>query len=418
MLKIMHINTTSIKKHRNELLATFSNYDIWTVNETNLKPHSNFSLPGYNLYRNDRLGKQGWGVLLAIRPIRNNIKCYEILNTTMENNETIAVQIDTLMGQLLIATVYVPPTARIHRDLFEHIYQLNNNCLITGDLSAALFSKGSIKTNSKGFQLQQILDDGYVQCIENDHITYSRNNYEEKIDWILASQPTIMFINGIEMHPPLGLKEDHKPMTFNLNMTADRKPLSPRLSYNFSKGNWKIYHNKLNELLGKIDINENLETEDQLETYAAKFTRSIALATKEAIPQTAERLKNQKNSNITKRLIEEKHRAYRQWKKKKGEKDKQRYYQARELLANSLRNERKEKLKSILTTFSAKKMQSDKVWNAMKKFHNKRTKQLYTGELTYLNTVAKNDQEKADLFAKYFENEIFTRKSNEISFQE
>jgi hypothetical protein len=95
---------------------------------------------------------------------------------------------------------------------------LNNNCLILGDLNAALHSIGSRRTNAKGLQLQQVLGEGYLQCIDNDLTTYTRNNYDEKIEWILGNQPTTLFINNIKTQPPLGLKEDHKPLTFNLNM--------------------------------------------------------------------------------------------------------------------------------------------------------------------------------------------------------
>ena len=54
MLKIMHINVTSIKKHRGEILARINKYDIWSINETNLKPHQLFSLQEFNIFRNDR----------------------------------------------------------------------------------------------------------------------------------------------------------------------------------------------------------------------------------------------------------------------------------------------------------------------------------------------------------------------------
>jgi hypothetical protein len=131
--------------------------------------------------------KQGGGVLFAIR---NNIKCYEIFNETRGNNETVGVHAETSHGILLVASIYIPPNVKLEQDLFEHLYNLNNNCLIMSDLNAALQSMGSTRKNSKGNQLQQVHDQGYLQCINNNLTTYERNNYEEKIDWILASQPT------------------------------------------------------------------------------------------------------------------------------------------------------------------------------------------------------------------------------------
>jgi hypothetical protein len=235
----MHCNVTSIKKHKDEICARFNNFDILSINETNLKTQHHFSLPGYHIFRNDRPDRQGGGVLLAIR---NNIKCFEKLNKTTEGNEAVAVQIETPLGYLLIASIYIPPNIKLHNPLFEQIFDLNNNCIILGDLNASLQCMGSKKTNAKGHQLQQVLDECYLQCIDNDLTTYVRNSYEEKIDWILATQPTFSFINNVETQAPFGLKEDHKPLTFNLNMTADSKALSR--SHNLldfpSISNWPI----------------------------------------------------------------------------------------------------------------------------------------------------------------------------------
>ncbi|CAF4706628.1 unnamed protein product [Rotaria sp. Silwood1] len=250
-------------------MARFSDCDILSINETNLKPQQLFSLPGYHIYRNDRQNKQGGGVLLAIR---NNIKCFEIFNQTIEDNETLAVQIETFNGFLLIASIYIPPNAKLNCDVFQHLYKINNNCLILGDLNAALCTMGSKKTNAKGYQLQQLLADGFLQCIDNNLMTYARNNYEEKIDWILASQPTLSFIDNVETYPSLGLKEDHRPLTFHLNMSAELKPGSPRLSYNYKTADSKLYRSKLNDLLHKIDINQNITNAHQIETYVKELT--------------------------------------------------------------------------------------------------------------------------------------------------
>ena len=75
MISLCHININSITKHKDELLARFSQYDIISVNETNLKSERKFSLMGYNIFRNDRVGKLGGGVLLAVK---QHIKCREV----------------------------------------------------------------------------------------------------------------------------------------------------------------------------------------------------------------------------------------------------------------------------------------------------------------------------------------------------
>ncbi len=80
-ISVCHINIHSITKHKDELLARFSKYDVISVNETNLKRERPFALKGYNIYRNDRAGKTCGGVLLAVK---HHIKCTELFNETGE----------------------------------------------------------------------------------------------------------------------------------------------------------------------------------------------------------------------------------------------------------------------------------------------------------------------------------------------
>ncbi|CAF3317383.1 unnamed protein product [Rotaria socialis] len=275
---------------------------------------------------------------------------------------------------------------------------------------------GSRRTNVKGRQLQQVLDEGYLQCIDNDLTTYARNNYEEKIDWILASQPTILFIDNVETEAPLGLKEDHKPLTFNLNMAADNKPSSPRLSFNFKSANWQLYRKTLNELLSNIDRTKTITTVEEIESYATTLTECISSSTKLSIPPTKDRLTNFPISTTTKNLIDRKHRAYRRWRKTMNENDKKEYYKSKELLTNALRNNRIEKMNQIMSSLSGSKMCSDKVWGTVRKFHNKRTNQSHSGDLIYQNITSNSDHDKVNLFASYFENEIFVEKPDHLPF--
>ncbi|CAF4171448.1 unnamed protein product [Rotaria magnacalcarata] len=207
-ISVCHINITSIVKHKDELLAKFSTYDIISVNETNLKGERPFSLKGYNIFRNDRVGKSGGGILLAVK---DHIKCSEILNETTGENEIVPIEIPakSLFKSIIIASIYIPPKTRICCDVFHKLYKLNSNVMIVGDLNAALQHMGSRKTNARGRQLQDLLKEGYLYCIDGDSSTYERNDYEEKIDWILASQPFLSFISNVETHTAIDSTSGH-----------------------------------------------------------------------------------------------------------------------------------------------------------------------------------------------------------------
>ncbi|MCA0254616.1 MAG: hypothetical protein LCH20_03975 [Proteobacteria bacterium] len=60
-----------------------------------------------------------------------------------------------------------------------------------------------------------------------------------------------------------------------------------------------------------------------------------------------------------------------------------------------------------MSSLCQKQMYSDAVWLTVRKFHNKRIKQTYSGVMQYNNTMATTNVEKADLFADYFEKEVY-----------
>ncbi|CAF4663483.1 unnamed protein product [Rotaria socialis] len=142
--------TNDIKKPPNKKKATSktvkrnrspnSSLDATTTNKKDIERP--FSLKGYNIFRNDRVGKSGGGVLLAVK---DHIKCNEILNETTGENEIVAIEIPTksLFKSIIIASVYIPPKARICCDIFHKLYKLNSNVMIVGDLNAALQHMGS-----------------------------------------------------------------------------------------------------------------------------------------------------------------------------------------------------------------------------------------------------------------------------------
>ncbi|CAF1501241.1 unnamed protein product [Didymodactylos carnosus] len=116
------------------------------------------------------------------------------------------------------------------------------------------------------------------------------------------------------MQVSLGLREGHKPLTLDLNTSADSKPLLPRLSFNFKTANWQLYRRNLNNLLRNTNTSQPIKTVQQIEYFTTALTDCIVSATKSSIKPTSQTLKNFKPSKTTKKLIECKYRAYRQWK--------------------------------------------------------------------------------------------------------
>ncbi|CAF3691628.1 unnamed protein product [Rotaria sp. Silwood1] len=375
--------------------------DIISINETNLHEKTQFQLPGFNVFRFDRSVKKGGGVLLAIR---KEMQCYEILSQNIDDNECVAVQISTKSGPLLICSLYIPPRIKISSRLFDQLLNINANCLIMGDLNAASTILGSRKTNNKGIQLQELLNNTGFSCIDDNITTYERNQYEEKLDWILATRPIIFCINNVNTHMPLGTVSGHKPLTFNLMTMPDDKPPSPRIQFSFNLANWSLYRHVLNEKLMQWDMNHKLVSANDIDEYANFISESIVAAARSAIPQSSGKIKIE-ISPVTKHLINLKHQFYRSWKQHGI--GKSQYYRTREQLTLSLRNDRIARLKKICHTLTTKQMNTGKVWALIRKYHNKRTKQKITSVLKYQQMKANSDLEKVNMFATYFENDVY-----------
>ncbi|CAF2354457.1 unnamed protein product [Rotaria sp. Silwood2] len=282
----------------------------------------------------------------------------------MNDNEVVAIELSTTssLKSIIIASIYVPPKAKICSEIFHKLHQLNNNCMIVGDLNAALQQMGSRKTNARGRQLQELLEEGYIYCIEDDSTTYERNDYEEKLDWILASQPLLSFISNVETHPTIGAFSGHKPLTFELSIGMEPKPTSPRISFNFKAANWIKFRKILNEQLQLWDITHTINTSVDIEEYNSFITKSLLSATYQAIPKSKQANCNYTISEATRCLIKFKHQHYRKWKKTGENSEKQQYYKYKLLLTNSLRNDRKDHFKNFMMSLCQKKMYSESVW--------------------------------------------------------
>ncbi|CAF1206788.1 unnamed protein product [Rotaria sordida] len=172
---------------------------------------------------------------------------------------------DEIINVLSISSIYVPPTAKININVFRELYNLNNNCIIVDDLNATLHHMGSRRTNARGKQLQEIINEGYINCIDDDSTTFEKKDYEEKLDCILASQPLLSLISNVETHPTLGALSGHKPLTFDVPIGAEPKPISPRLSLNFKAANWTKF---------RILLTANDKTWERLQIMQNKAIRA------------------------------------------------------------------------------------------------------------------------------------------------
>ncbi|CAF4319029.1 unnamed protein product, partial [Rotaria magnacalcarata] len=286
--------TTKLKKQNNKPTTSSAVTTAKPTTTTNANKHQHnhlsqqmiserpFSLLGYNIFRNDRVGKPGGEVLLAVK---EHIKCGKIINKTTHKNEIIAVQIGTLVYKsTLISSIYVAPTAKIDMNIFQELYNINNNWIIVGDLNTTLFEMGSTKTNARGKQPQKLLNEGIIECVDDNSTTFEKDGYEAKLYWILGSQPLRSSITNVETHPTIGTINGHKQLAFDIQIGVEPKPTSPRLSLNFKAAKWTKFRSKLGQQLMLWNNETSLNAALNIEEHSTFTTNSIMLATHEVLP--------------------------------------------------------------------------------------------------------------------------------------
>ena len=149
--------------------------DILALNETFLKPKFKFHLPGYDIYKNDRLvGTKGGVAILVKKGIIVNKEWKNEHFSVITDNEALAVEIELQNGdKVLLATIYCPngnPSLR----LFRMINALSNQVIFLGDFNSKHKQFGCVKRNKYGQTLVNIAKDlklFYVNQLEpNKHM--------------------------------------------------------------------------------------------------------------------------------------------------------------------------------------------------------------------------------------------------------
>ena len=134
--------------------------DILALNETFLRPKFKFHLPGYDIYKNNRLvgTKCGLAILVKKDIIVNQEWKNEHFNV-ITDNEALAIEIELQNGdKVILATIYCPnrnPSLR----LFKMINALSNQAIFLGDFNSKHKQFGCVKANKSGQMLVNIAKD-------------------------------------------------------------------------------------------------------------------------------------------------------------------------------------------------------------------------------------------------------------------
>ncbi|CAH2228361.1 jg22406 [Pararge aegeria aegeria] len=148
-LNVIHINAQSIPAHYPDMLASFDSRNIHAilVSESWLKtclPSTSYSLPGFRLIRNDRVGKGGGGVAIYLR----SYIPFTVISMSSQPPLPDAAEhllVEVLIShypKILLGVFYCPPYVsdyfRSFESLLEKEVPLYSHSIIFGDFNTCL----------------------------------------------------------------------------------------------------------------------------------------------------------------------------------------------------------------------------------------------------------------------------------------
>ena len=200
------------------------------------------------MFRKDRMGRRGGGVLLYIK---DTIPAYEVqLQEEADCNEAIWCQLVTGHTTVTIGVVYRFPniTKQNNEKIHNAISEVSKgDCIIMRG-----FNHGNIKWDS--LQSTGVEDQRLLCLVQDNFLTQhvlAPTRAARVLDIVLSSQKE--FVDNVVMQAPLG-SSDHNQLHFNINIKSDKTKVKQRWS-DFRKGNYM----EITKSLALIDWNDKMK---------------------------------------------------------------------------------------------------------------------------------------------------------------
>ena len=212
---ILSWNVCSVRRREPELrhLISLLLPAIVLLQETHLYPGvTSPCFSGYNFLRADRPNSQKGGVAIVIR---NDIP-YRIIN--IKNTkfiEILAIKIPCGNSEILVASVYIPPSKGRFKEMKGIFSQLGEFYVIAGDLNSHNPIWGARKTNETGRYLERVLRlfDARLHIPPDFTRTHPTNPDKDAVLDFCVSHGTL---ESIDIHVLKDGSSDHKPILLTL----------------------------------------------------------------------------------------------------------------------------------------------------------------------------------------------------------
>ena len=248
----MCLNARSIINKKNELNIMVDDIKPHIIGTTESWANNDITdaelgLEGYIMFRNDRIGRRGGGVLLYIK---ETIPAYEVqLWGEADCNQVIWCKLVTGHTTVTIGAVYRCPniTKQNNEKIHNAISEVSKgDCIIMGD-----FNHGNIKWDT--LQSTGVEDQTFWCLVQDNFLTHH----------VLEPTRAAMILDIVlsSHKEPLGSR-DHNQLHFNIKIKSDKTKVK-QCRGDFRKGNYK----EIRKRLAHIDWNDKMKSKTATECW-------------------------------------------------------------------------------------------------------------------------------------------------------
>lgn len=274
-LLILQHNVRNWNTHKHEFYNIYriEDPDIILLNEHGVKNNDNITLFNYNVHQSNKLNENNDGVAIAIR---KNIK-YRLIDDFTD--EFLAIQIDTTIGEIIIATSYLPPR-RPYLPAQDFLRLINSNkpTYIIGDFNARHRVLGHNNNNTVGNVLHTLINSGKILHLGPNFKTFLGHKSMTTPDRVFCN--SLASLNYHLKQGPL-TPSDHIPLIMILSTSPIQIPISKK--FHMNKANWDGFKKDVDRLIVPDLNNKYIE---EIDNALEHFHRIITTAMENNIPKT------------------------------------------------------------------------------------------------------------------------------------
>lgn len=370
--------------------------DILLLNETFLKPHHNFRIGNYKVYREDRQ-THGGGVLIAIlKTIEHTI----IPRYSTIDIENISILVKINGRQTIFTAAYSPHYTNQFRNDISILTNTANDFFVFGDLNAQHKSWNCTSNNQAGNVLYRLqIHSNFYVYFPPMHTRFGQNSHQVQpstVDVLLSNSS--LPISTLRTWPN-ELTSDHVPVSFHIFGAVICKDIKIKL---YNQANWSHIRTWVeNEVTNRNIASANI-TIQNIDNVLNNVSDVLKKA-HDLVPTGKKAYWFRKISPLSKYLIGQRNKYKRKIQRCSDMHGKAQLKsiisQLNNLIDFHLNKDRNENFSCFVSKFTTG---SKKFWHVSKAFRSN-SKKNAVPDLSSNNGTIKTDKEKANILADVFE---------------